>query len=132
MTGHLLRSPASPLGQGSQTPGRHIAEQGCYQLAIDTIQEGLEAFEKKASMFKPHCYALLAQAYAGCDRTDESLRVLDDALAIVDSTAEHWITPELHRLKGEVLLQGGRAPDVTTAAESCFERSLALARERMA
>ncbi|MCZ6664506.1 MAG: hypothetical protein O7B81_04295 [Gammaproteobacteria bacterium] len=83
-------------------------------------------------MFKPHCYALLAQAYAGCDRTDESLRVLDDALVIAHSTAEHWITPELHRLKGEILLQADRAPDVTAAAESCFEQSLAIARGRTA
>ena len=80
-------------------------------------------------MFKPHTYALLAQAYAGCQRGDDSLRLLDEALAITERTAEHWITPELYRLKGEIVLQAG---GVTATAESYFQQSLTVARERSA
>ena len=113
--------------------GWTLIEQGRYQTAIDTIGEGLAAFDSTNTlMFKPHSYALLAQAYAGCHRTDDSLRLLDDALALADSTAEHWISAELHRLKGEVLLRTGGGANTTTAAESCFQQSLALARERSA
>jgi predicted ATPase len=109
-----------------------LGDQGRYQAAIDTIQEGTEILAGTGTvMFKPHSYALLAQAYVGCGRVEEALEVLDDARQIADRTAEHWITPELHRLQGEVLVQAGIAADFT-AAESCFEESLRLARERAA
>lgn len=46
-----------------------------------------------------------------------------------DRSGQHWCIAELHRLKGELLLQGAGNRSVT-AAESCFERALAVAREQ--
>jgi len=110
-----------------------LAEKGRHQEAIATTREGLASFDQTGTaMFKPHSYALLAQAYADCQRIDESLRSLDDALAIANSTSEHWITAELYRLKGEILLQTSGGSNVTEAAESWFQKSLPLSRERTA
>ena len=109
-----------------------LVDQGAYDVAVDKIKEGLEALENtNTAMFKPHGYALLAQAFAGCDRFDESLHILDEALTIAINTSEHWITPELYRLRGEILLQSGDI-DKIAIAESLFEQSLTVARERSA
>ena len=110
-----------------------LAEQGRHHEAIDTIKEGLASFDRTGTaLFKPHSHALLAQAYAGCQRIDESLRSLDDAMVTANSTSEHWITAELYRLKGEILLQTGGGSNVTAVAESWFRKSLAFSRERSA
>ena len=106
-----------------------LTEQGDHKAAIDTIQDGLEALDSTSTlMFKPHSYSLLAQAYLGDGRISESLRAINQALATADRSSEHWITPELYRLNGEILLRAGPTLDDTAAAESCFEQSLALAR----
>jgi len=113
--------------------GWAMAEHGHYEKAIGRIREGLAAFDKTStSMLRAHAYAILAQAHAGCNQTEESLRVLDQALKVADRTDEHWISAELHRLKGEVLLQADGDANVTTVPESCFQRSLTIARERQA
>lgn len=83
-------------------------------------------------MFKPHSYALLAQAHAGCGRIDEGLRLIEKALTIAGETSEYWITPELLRLKGEAVLRMGNGLDTNAEAEACFQHSLAVARERAA
>jgi predicted ATPase len=83
-------------------------------------------------MFKPHSYALLAQAYLGGGHISESLRVINEALTIADRSAEHWIMPELYRMNGEILLRASDTLNDTAAAESCFEQSLALARANQA
>lgn len=110
-----------------------LAEQGDYQAAIDIIQEGLEELDAKSTlMFKPHGYALLAQAYLGAGLISESLRVINAALTLADRSSEHWITPELYRLNGEILLKAGDTLNDTAPAESCFEQSLTLARAKQA
>ena len=113
--------------------GWTLAEQGRDEEAIDTIREGLAASDKTSTlMFKPHSYALLAQVHAGCGRIDESLHLIDEALTIVGDTSEHWITPELHRLKGETLRLCGDGTARADEAEACFRRALTDARERSA
>ena len=39
---------------------------------------------------------------------EEGLRVLAEALAVVDTTGERYYEAELYRLKGELLLQQSR------------------------
>src|SRR5262249_39911884 len=71
---------------------------------------------------------------------DEGLRALDEALAAMRQTGERLYEAELHRLKGELLLQSSvRSPtsDVETtvlgtppgasAAETCFRQALDVA-----
>jgi predicted ATPase len=56
--------------------------------------------------------------------------MLDEALTAVDKTGGRWAEAELHRLKGDVLLQQA-APDAAQA-ESCFHQALAVARRQQA
>jgi predicted ATPase len=46
----------------------------------------------------------------------------------VATGAERWVAPELHRLRGELLLLQSRRD--RTEAKACFEQALAIAREQ--
>jgi len=61
---------------------------------------------------------------------DSGLKVLNEALALVDTTGERWYEPELHRLKGALLLQ--QSSDYQADAESAFHQALDLARNHQA
>ena len=56
--------------------------------------------------------------------------MLTEALALVDTTDERWYAPELHRLKGVLLLQ--QHADHQAEAEACFYHALELARNQQA
>jgi predicted ATPase len=55
---------------------------------------------------------------------------LTEALSLVDKNDERWYEAELHRLKGELLLQ--RSSDNHTEAETCFQKALDIARRQQA
>jgi predicted ATPase len=56
---------------------------------------------------------------------DEGLRLLAEALAVADTTAERWYEAELYRLKGELLL--AQSAHQHADAEACFQCALTLA-----
>jgi predicted ATPase len=55
---------------------------------------------------------------------------ITDALTLVDQTGEHWYEPELHRLKGELLLQ--QSADHHGEAQACFQQAVDVARSLQA
>ena len=80
---------------------------------------------------RPHFLALLAEAIAPAKREDPGLRLIDEALALSESTGERYYQAELYRLKGERLLTRGRERG-GDAASACFEQSLAIAKQQEA
>jgi predicted ATPase len=58
--------------------------------------------------------------------------VLNEALTLVESTGERCYEAELHRLKGERLLERAQDGAGVDAAESCFEEAIAVARRQQA
>jgi len=56
--------------------------------------------------------------------------VLETTLALVDKTGERYYEAELHRLKGQLLLQ--QSPDNHTEAESCFHQAISIAQNQSA
>jgi predicted ATPase len=78
----------------------------------------------------PYLLGLLAEAHGNAGQAAEGLRVLGEALAIVDESGERRFAAELHRLKGELLLQQARS--LRTEAESCFRQAIDLARDQQA
>jgi predicted ATPase len=61
---------------------------------------------------------------------EAGLAVLTEALMLVDTTGERWYESELHRLKGELLLQ--QSSDNQAEAESCFHHAIAIAQSQQA
>ncbi|WP_156410300.1 winged helix-turn-helix domain-containing protein [Bosea sp. Root381] len=57
----------------------------------------------------------LALALSEAGQPDAALAWIDDALARCEASGEAWCLPELHRVKGEILLRrGARAPGLTS------------------
>jgi predicted ATPase len=108
-----------------------LNEAGTYDAAEAAVQDGLRrAQASRTGMFRPHALAILAAAELGADRCGEALRTVDSALATAQRTAEHWSTPELMRLKGEVLLRQADGTGHQEDAEACFHAAIAEARRR--
>ena len=73
--------------------------------------------------------AALAEGLAGAGQAVRGLAAVDEALTRSDKSGEHWIFPELLRLKGElVLLQ--TSPNTAAVAEDHFQQSLEMARRQ--
>jgi predicted ATPase len=104
--------------------------QGDKEQAADEVRQGLAAWESTgAQLMRPHFLALLAEGCAPTGREDSGLRLLDEALAVSESTGERHYQSELYRLQGERLLTGAREHGAGAAA-ACFEQSLAIARQQ--
>lgn len=116
----------------SISQGRRLTAQGHYADGIEQITRGLSiSSDLGAALGRPHALLLLAQAYKGLGRADEGLKTLSEALRAVRHTGEEWITPELYRVKGEVLRQKATAA-ASEESESCFQKALDIARKQQA
>jgi class 3 adenylate cyclase/predicted ATPase len=72
----------------------------------------------------------LAEAEARVGETDAGLKRLDDILAELERTEERWYEAEMHRIRGEILLQ--RDPADTAAAEQSLQAAIAVAQSQKA
>ena len=79
---------------------------------------------------RPLFLAMLAAGHGGIEQAAEGLRLLDEALAQVEETDERWWEPEIHRLKGEMLLS--LSAENVAVAEACYERAISVARRQCA
>jgi predicted ATPase len=66
---------------------------------------------------------LLARALATAGQDDEALDHVDQILTRIGGTSGRWYEPEVHRLKGDLVLGRGDARE----AEACYERAIAVA-----
>ena len=60
----------------------------------------------------------------------DGLDVLTEALSLVESTGERWFEAELHRVRGEILLQS--ADPEWARPEECFRYAITLAQSQQA
>jgi len=95
------------------------------------MEEGLATAQAVGSEIgRPHDLTVLAGAYIETRRLDEALRILTEALAIVDDHEEVVFEAETHRLKGELLLKQSNSN--IAEARTCFERAIKIARSQSA
>jgi len=100
-----------------------------------------------AEVILPHFLGLLVEAFRKTNQVDEGLRILEEALEVVQRNGEAYYQAELYRLKGELLLaQMAAVSEVTTRgktkiktkppgavqAEKCFQRSIKIAQKQKA
>ena len=116
--------------------GWALADQGELAAGIAEIRRGLDAFEAMgARLWMPCCLGLLAEVLGKSGKVDEGLALLAEALEIAGKTGEREYEAELHRLKGELMLlkmplnRKSGAPG-SLAAEECFHRAIAVARQQ--
>jgi predicted ATPase len=126
--GHLFPLLGS---MGTTFQGWVIVQQGDFTEGIGLMQQGLDAYQTTgAKLGWTYMLALLAESYSHAGQIEEGLTTLADALAFVDTRQECWWEAELHRLKGELLLQQ-TIPDVVQA-ETSLQQALVVARQQHA
>jgi predicted ATPase/class 3 adenylate cyclase len=111
--------------------GWALAMSGHGEEGLSQLQQGLAAYRATgAARDRPYHLALLAEASAQAGQTTEGLEALAEALATLAQSGVLWWEAELHRLKGELLLQHAVAQP--GEAEACFQQALAVARRQQA
>ena len=104
-----------------------MVEQSSTQSAVTELREAYANPEHTSQrLHRPFLLALLADAEERAGRSAIGLRMLDEALALVEEMDERWWEAELHRLKGQLLLS--LPADNVAAAEACYERAITVAR----
>src|SRR5262249_13413866 len=119
------------MAVGAIMHGWALAHQGQVKEGIKQINQGMVYYSAtRAELFRPYYLALLAEAHGVMGQPESGLTVLAEALTLVDTTGERWYEPELHRLKGALLLQ--QSSDNQAEAETCFHQAIAIARSQQA
>jgi len=119
------------LAWGTIIRGWALSEQGWGEEGVAQLSQGLASLQTTGGEArKPYYLALLAEAYGKVGKTEEGLTAVAEALELVNKTGERWYEAELHRLKGELLLQ--LSSDKQTDAEPCFHQALSIARNQQA
>jgi predicted ATPase len=96
---------AQLLAQATILHSQALAVQGLGADGIEEIRRGLAALQITGSHQWPYYLALLADMYANRRQVEEGLTLLTEALAVVENTGARFYEAELHRLRGELLLQ---------------------------
>jgi predicted ATPase len=81
--------------------------------------------------FRPYYTGVIADMHRAAGRADEGILWIEKALTLAASQDSAWCLPELHRIKGELLLARGEAP-AAAAAEALFKTALGDARQQSA
>jgi predicted ATPase len=116
--------------------GWALAEQGQGEEGIGQMRQGIDDYlATGAKLGMTPGLAYLAEAYGKVGQTEEGLKVVAEALTLVDTTAERGWEAEIYRLQGELLLKSearSQKPEREEAAESCFRQALHVARGQSA
>jgi predicted ATPase len=108
---------------GNIFKGWALSCEGHSEEGIALIREGISDWQATgASVSGPHYQAMLAEAYWQNGEIEVGIEVIKEGLANVESCDERLYVPELHRLKGELLLAPGE--DHLSEAEECFREAL--------
>ena len=109
--------------------GGALAELGDAEVGIAMVQKNITAWTTTgARAGMTHFMEVLAGACLATGRLDDGLAAVDESYKIIGNDGELYCLPELHRLRGELLL--AKDPSNQSEAESLFVRSLDLARSQ--
>ena len=105
------------------------AMEGNLADGLKLLRRGLAHWDAAGVLVtRPLLLGLLAEVEQLAGRPGEALRLLDDALALVDRGGERYFEAELHRLKGESLL--AVSPPRAAEAEAAFATAISVARRQ--
>jgi predicted ATPase len=114
---------------GTIMRGWALVARGDVDAGLNDLHEGITSVRSTGSRTAYHL-VYLAEAYAKAGSTDEGLQCVDEALALMDTTAERCYEAEIRRLKGILLLSQPLGHQ--TAAAACFQQALTIARRQRA
>jgi predicted ATPase/DNA-binding winged helix-turn-helix (wHTH) protein len=110
--------------------GMLLIERREFALGTAMLDAGLALSERDGwKLHYPMYMGFLAQGIGGSGQLGKALAKVDEALAWAEEGGERWYTPELFRIKGELLIQDA-AGQPTSVAEECLSRASAIARDQ--
>ncbi len=117
------------LTTGKILQGWAMSKAGQGEGGLALMREGLSMWQATgAEVSGPHCLTLLAEVYGETGQHENALEVVEEALASAQKNDERLYEPEIHRLKGDLLLNPpASAP---AEAEACHRKALAVARDQ--
>ena len=108
----------------------HWQNKGKIRAGVEQINEQLQSARATGTEFlQAYTFGLLAEQHGKQEDYAHGLALLDEALALVESSDERWCEAELYRRKGELLDRSGAPPE---EVESALRRALAVARRQEA
>jgi class 3 adenylate cyclase/predicted ATPase len=118
-----------PFGKAFR--GEAMAQHGEFVEGIARMREAISELRSIGVSFSLLTFfAGVADACARCGNVDEGLAAVEEGLAMMRTGGEHFSLPEIHRIKGKLLLAGS-VNDID-AAEAAFGEALSIAREQEA
>ena len=101
------------LAYGTSLQGWALVERAARSGAREQREAGLVQLQERlaalramgAEIWVPLFLGAVAQGYAQGGQAEEGLRVIAEALAMVEKNEERWNEAELYRIKGELMLQ---------------------------
>jgi predicted ATPase len=107
---------------------------GWLKVKNGEVAEGLSLLDSGSSAYRttgseawmPHVLALLAGAHEIAGQIEEAGTLCDEALQISERTRQRWLSAELSRFKGRLLLRQGHVD----AAARLYDEALHTAREQ--
>jgi predicted ATPase len=109
--------------------GWALAEHGRPEDGVANMHRGLEEWRATGTgVMLPIFYAMLAEGYAKWNKIEEGLKFLDKAFDRMRTTGECVWEPELHRLKGVLLLSRSAKNEIE--AEARFRKAIEVARDQ--
>lgn len=117
------------VGPSKVLQGWTLAAQGRPAHGRELLQEGLEAHRATEARFESTLwYGLMADACLQAGTVDAGLEHVDTALTLAHETGEHVWASELHRTRGELLVQSGAVEEAAIS----FRQALDTARTQQA
>jgi predicted ATPase len=110
--------------------GASLAGIGETEKGLLEIKGGIEMYTelKTPPVFWPTLLMLQADTYVHSGKPKEGLKLINDALEIIERKSGNPILPEIYRLKGDVLIM--ISPGDQDAAGSWFMKALEISREQ--
>jgi predicted ATPase len=96
---------------------------------ISHIKRGIDLSEAVGSGM-PHFYIMLAEVYWRVGKIEKGLDILDESQLIIEKSGSRFFEAELHRIRGELLLN--RAEEEDKKAEQEFKKAIELSRTKQA
>lgn len=110
---------------GLMYKGWALAELGECEAGLALLVQGISAYQQTGlQAFTAHHMALWAKALHKAGQIEEALARLDDGLSFTARANEHYYEPEIHRLRGDLLLAMG----MDAEAEASFMTAIDVAR----
>jgi len=119
------------VGYGTCWRGWALAMQGEGAAGLVQLRQGMAiVLAAGQELARPLCLLLLAEATGHAGQVEDGLRLLAEALTVLEANGQGDLLAEAYRLEGTLLLH--QAVPNATQAEACFQQALATARRQQA